>query len=95
MYATCGSSGQNGIKTDTSAFRHTFKGGYYDAVREGATGCDNTAIQRVAAASNENWTKESADWQKSHRHRLIDRIAQKFTARNVASFERVDIQDLR
>ena len=64
MYATCGSSGQNGIKTDTSAFRHTFKGGYYDAVREGATGCDNTAIQRVAAASNENWIEESAHRQK-------------------------------
>ena len=63
LYATSGSSGQNGIKTDTSAFRHTSRG-YYDVVREGATGCDNTAIQSVASASNENWIEESVYRQK-------------------------------
>jgi uncharacterized NAD(P)/FAD-binding protein YdhS len=95
VYATSASFTQQGIDSCPKAFGKCYQRGYQDVARKGLTQRDNPAIQNVAAASNENWTKESADWQKSHRHRLIDRVAQKFTARNVASFERVDIQDLR
>jgi hypothetical protein len=64
LYATSGSSGQNGIKADASAFGHTSKAGYWNAVREGFAGCDNPAVQSVASASNENWIEESAYRQK-------------------------------
>jgi hypothetical protein len=43
LYATSGSSGQNGIKTNASAFRHLSKGWNDDLVREG----DNPAIQNI------------------------------------------------
>ena len=64
LYATSGSSGQNGIKTGASSFRQSSKGAYYDAVREGFAECDNPAIQSVASVSNENWIEESAYRQK-------------------------------
>jgi hypothetical protein len=64
LYATSGSSDQNGIKTDASAFRRCAKAGYWNAVRKGFAGCDNPAIQSVASASNENWIEESAYRQK-------------------------------
>jgi len=64
LYATSGSSGQNGIKTGASSFRQSSKGASYDALREGFAECDNPAIQSVASASNENWIKEAADRQK-------------------------------
>jgi hypothetical protein len=47
LYATSGSSGQNGIKTDASAFRHPSKGWNDDLVREGFAECDNPAIQNI------------------------------------------------
>jgi len=64
LYATSGSSGQNGIKTNASAFRHLSNGWNDDAVRQGFAECDNPAIQRVASVSNENWIEESAYRQK-------------------------------
>ena len=59
LYTTSGSSGQNGIKTDASAFRHPSKGWNDDLVREGFAECDNSAIQGMASVSNENWIDES------------------------------------
>ena len=64
LYATSGSSGQNGIKTNASAFRHLSNGWNDDAVRQGFAECDNPAIQSVASVSNENWIEESAYRQK-------------------------------
>ena len=63
------SSGQNGIKIDASAFGHPSKAGYWNALRKGSAECDNSAIQSVAPASNENWIEESA-----YRQKVRDKI---------------------
>ena len=63
-YATSESSGQNGLKTNASAFSHLSKGWNDDDVRQGFAECDDPAIQSVASDSNQNRIEESADRQK-------------------------------
>ena len=76
LYATSGSSGQNGIKTNASAFRHLSNGWNDDAVRQGFAECDNPAIQSVASVSNENWIEESAYRQKDRDNISLNRSSQ-------------------
>ena len=76
LYATSGSSGQNGIKTKASAFRHPSKGWTDDLVREGFAECDNSAIQSMASVWNENWIEESAYRQKDRDNMSLNRSSQ-------------------
>ena len=69
-YANSASFTQPGIDSCPKAFRQLWQRGSDEVARKGFTRCDDPAIQNVAAASNENWTKESADRQKSRDHLL-------------------------
>ncbi len=73
-YANSASFPQPGIDSCPKAFGQRWQRASDEVARKGFTRCDDPAIQNVAAASNENWVKESADRQKSRDHCLRNRL---------------------